>query len=52
LLASDEPGWWELVIRTRARLRSGAKKRALEGLMGYLAARRKQVDYARFKACG
>jgi hypothetical protein len=44
--------WWEPLVQTRSRARSPARRRALDGLMGYLLPRREKIDYARFRALG
>jgi hypothetical protein len=44
--------WWEQLVQIRARVRSPAKRRALDKLMGYLLPRREKIDYARFRALG
>lgn len=41
---------WEEIVQTRSRVRSPAKRRALDDLMRYLAERREKVDYVRFRA--
>jgi hypothetical protein len=48
-------GWepmWEELARQRSRVRGPAKRRSLDNLMQYLAARRAKVNYAKFKALG
>jgi hypothetical protein len=52
LLNAPWESWWERPVSTRARLRSPAKRVALDGLMQYLLTRRRKVDYARFRAMG
>lgn len=44
--------WWERLLSTRGRVRSPAKRRALDALMQYLLARRQKIDYARFRSRG
>jgi hypothetical protein len=44
--------WWEQLVQTRARVRSVAKRRALDRLMGYLLPRREKIDYVRFRSLG
>lgn len=43
---------WELMVQTRSRLRSKAKRKSLDDLMRYLIERREKVDYAGFRAAG
>lgn len=43
---------WEQLTKTRSRLRSQSKCRALDELMQYLAVRKQKVDYASFRAAG
>ncbi len=43
---------WELLVQTRSRVRSKAKRKSLDDLMGYLIERQKKVDYAKFRAAG
>jgi hypothetical protein len=52
LLTRPHEAWWDQLVRTRARFRASAKRRALDGLMQYLLSRREKVDYARFRALG
>jgi hypothetical protein len=44
--------WWQELVRTRSRVRSPAKRKALDDLMRYLIERREKVDYASFRAAG
>jgi hypothetical protein len=44
--------WWERLVTIRGRVRSLAKRQALDGLMQYLLCRREKVDYARFRSLG
>lgn len=44
--------WWQELVQTRARVRSPAKRKALDDLMRYLIERREKVDYASFRAAG
>jgi hypothetical protein len=44
--------WWQELVQTRARVRSPAQRKALDGLMRYLIERREKVDYAGFRAAG
>ena len=43
---------WQTLAETRSRLRSPAKREALDGLMRYLGQRRAKVDYPAFRAAG
>lgn len=52
MLNAPWESWWERLSSTRGRLRSPAKRAALDGLMQYLLTRRQKVDYARFRAMG
>jgi hypothetical protein len=44
--------WWQTLVSTRGRVRSPAKRRALDALMQYLLTRREKIDYARFRSMG
>ena len=55
LEAMSKGSWeeaWELMVQTRSRLRSKAKRKSLDDLMRYLIERREKVDYASFRAAG
>ena len=43
---------WRVLVRTRSKLRSPAKREALDDLMRYLGQRRAKVDYPEFRAAG
>ncbi len=43
---------WDLLARTRSRLRAPARRAAVDGLMRCLAERRPKVDYPAFRAAG
>ncbi len=43
---------WQLLVETRSKLRSQAKRKAMDDLMRYLVERREKVDYASFRAAG
>ena len=43
---------WELLVQTRSKSRSQAKRKSLDDLMRYLIERREKVDYASFRAAG
>ncbi len=45
-------GVWQLLVETRSKLRSKAKRKAMDDLMRYLIERREKVDYASFRAAG
>jgi hypothetical protein len=52
LLNQTWDGAWELMVQTRCRVRSQAKRKSLDDLMRYLIERREKVDYATFRAAG
>lgn len=52
MLEASYESWQEVLVQTRARSRSPAKRQALDGLMGYLLSRREKLAYARFRARG
>jgi hypothetical protein len=52
MLNQSFEGWWELLVQTRSRLRSPAKREELDGLMQYLLCRKEKIDYVRFKSMG
>jgi hypothetical protein len=52
MLGETCESWQELLVQTRARARSPAKRQALEGLMGYLLSRQEKLADARFRARG
>src|ERR1019366_10123273 len=56
LLGRMSQGSWddasELMVQTRSRLRSKARRTSLDDLMRYLIERREKVDYASFRAAG
>ena len=52
MLNGDLETWWERLNQTRSKLRSTAKRKALDELMRYLQQRSGKVDYAKFKAAG
>ena len=43
---------WELLVQTRSKSRSQAKRKSLDDLMRYLVERREKVDYATFRVAG
>ncbi len=43
---------WELLIGTRAKLRSPCKRKSMDDLMRYLLERKEKVNYADFRAAG
>jgi hypothetical protein len=43
---------WDVLLSTRSKLRSAAKRKALDELMRYLGSRREKVDYPAFRAAG
>ncbi len=44
--------WSQRLIDARARLRSPAKRHAMDALIGYLFSRKEKIEYARFRAQG
>ncbi|MGC8552660.1 MAG: hypothetical protein ACP5O7_07310 [Phycisphaerae bacterium] len=44
--------WSQNLIETRVRLRSPAKRQAMDALIGYLFSRKEKIEYARFRAKG
>lgn len=52
LLEDDWDGMWQQLASQRARVRGPAKRRSLDKLMQYLAARREKVRYGKFKEAG
>jgi hypothetical protein len=52
LLKGDWDAMWEQLASQRSRVRGPAKRKSLDNLMQYLAARREKVSYAKFKASG
>lgn len=44
--------WSQTLIETRVRLRSPAKRQAMDALIGYLFSRKEKIEYARFRAKG
>jgi hypothetical protein len=43
---------WQSLVDTRAKIRSSAKRQAVDELMQYLARRREKVDYVKFRSAG
>jgi hypothetical protein len=52
LLHQPFDAWWEVLVKTRGRVRAANKRKSLDGLMQYLLKRREKLDYARFRALG
>lgn len=52
LLGDDWEGMWERLVSWRSRVRGPAKRKSLDNLMQYLAARREKVKYGEFRAAG
>jgi len=52
LLKDDWDRMWQQLASQRSRVRGPAKRRSLDHLMQYLAARREKVRYGRFKEAG
>jgi hypothetical protein len=43
---------WEVLVKTRGRVRAARKRKSLDELMHYLLSRREKIEYARFRSMG